>query len=165
MIPIVTSEYSATWKIGKYLNDLLQPFVNKILQPTTFRDEPDFIQKLHQYVHTDKRLRSTTLFCTLKISNYYALDQHNAMIDTVGHFLQDNLASNKFEQLTIQTIKNLLYIYLHYNIFYYNNKIYKLVKGSPTTMSLSETLSTIYLFVWENKITKELQSKNEFFGR
>ncbi|CAF3327476.1 unnamed protein product [Rotaria socialis] len=165
MMPIITSESSATWKIGKYLNDLLRPFVNKILQPTTFRDEPDFIQKLHQYVHIDKRLRATTLFCTLQISNYYALDLHQRMIDTVGCFLQDNLLSNKLEQLTIQTIKNLLHIYLYYNIFYYKNQIYKMAKGSPTTMALSETLSTIYLFVWESRITKELRSKNELFGR
>ncbi|CAF2034186.1 unnamed protein product, partial [Rotaria magnacalcarata] len=165
MVPIITSAYSATWKIGKYLNDLLRPFVNKILQPTTFRDEPDFMQKLLQYVHIDKRLRSTTLFCTLQISNYYALDLHQHMIDTLGCFLRDNLSSNKLEQLTIQTIKNLLHIYLYYNIFYYKNQIYKMAKGSPTTMALSETLSTIYLFVWESRITKELRSKNELFGR
>ncbi|CAF3440255.1 unnamed protein product [Rotaria socialis] len=165
MVPMITSESSATWKIGKYLNDLLRPFVNKILQPTVFRDEPDFIQKLHQYVYTGKRLQSTTLFCTIQILNYYALDLHQEMIDTVGYFLQDNLVSNKLGTLTIQTIKNLLHIYLYYNIFYYKNQIYKIAKGSPTTMALSEILSTIYLFVWESRITKELRSKNELFGR
>ena len=109
--------------------------------------------------------KSTTLFCTIQILNYTALDQHQHIIDTVGCFLQDNSVSNKLGPLTIQTIKNLLYIYLYYNIFYYKNQIYKIVKGSPTTMVLSETLSTIYLFVWESRIIKELRSKNELYGR
>ncbi|CAF2084607.1 unnamed protein product [Rotaria magnacalcarata] len=161
MVPIITSAYSATWKIGKYLNDLLRPFVNKILQPTTFRDEPDLMQKLHQYVYTGKHLQSTTLFCTIQILNYIALDLHQHMIDAVGCFLQDNLVSNKLGPLTIQTIKNLLHIYLYYNIFYYKNQIYKIAKGSPTTMALSETLSTIYLFAWENQLFFTWNNSNE----
>ncbi|CAF0829729.1 unnamed protein product [Adineta steineri] len=38
-------------------------------------------------------------------------------------------------------------------------------KGSPNTMTLSDTLANIYLFDWQKLILKEVQRKNEFFGR
>ncbi|CAF1403740.1 unnamed protein product [Adineta steineri] len=38
-------------------------------------------------------------------------------------------------------------------------------KGSPTTMSLSETLSNIYIFKWQNLIFDHLHKYNEFYGR
>ncbi|CAM4841013.1 unnamed protein product [Rotaria magnacalcarata] len=90
---------------------------------------------------------------------------HKNMIDTVGYFLEDNLVINKLEQVTIQTIKNLLHIFLYNNVFYYKDKIYTLMKGSPNTMPLSDTLPNIFLFTWQKKILKEIKSKNEFFGR
>ena len=165
MVPYITSQHSATWKIGKYLNELLRPFVDKILSSTTFRDEPDFMRKLNDYVYVERHLRPTTLFCSIRISNYFTLDVHKNMIDTVGYYLEDNLVTNKLEQVTIQTIKNLLYIFLYNNVFYYKDKMFTLTKGSPNTMPLSDTLSNIYAFVWQKEILKQLQSNNEFFGR
>ncbi|CAF5185331.1 unnamed protein product, partial [Rotaria magnacalcarata] len=156
LVPYITSQHSATWTIGKYLNELLRPFVDKNLSTTTFRDEPDFMRKLNNYVYVERHLRATTLFCSIKIIN---------MIDTVGYFLEDNLVTNKLEQVTIQTIKNLLHIFLYNNVFYYKDQIYTLTKGSPNTMPLSDALSNIFLFTWQKKILKEIKSKNEFFGR
>ena len=165
MVRYITSQHSATWKIGNYLNELLRPFVDKILSSTTFRDEPDFMYQLYDYIFTKRKLQSTTLFCAITISDYYTLDVHKNMIDTVGYFLEDNLVTNKLEQVTIQTIKNLLYIFLYNNVFYYKDKMFTLTKGSPNTMPLSDTLSNIYVFVWQKEILKQLQSNNEFFGR
>ncbi|CAF5068887.1 unnamed protein product [Rotaria magnacalcarata] len=154
LVPYITSKHSATWRIGKYLNELLRPFVDKNLSITTFRDEPDFMRKLNDYVYVERHLQPTTLFCSIRISNYYTLDIHKSMIDTVGYFLENNLVTNKLEQVTIQTIKNLLYIFLYNNVFYYKDKIYTLMKGSPNTMPLSDTLSNIFLFTWQKKILK-----------
>ncbi|CAF4438602.1 unnamed protein product [Rotaria socialis] len=128
LVPYITSQHSATWRIGKYLNELLRPFVDKNLSTTTFRDEPDFMRKLNDYVYVERHLRATTLFCSIKIINYYTLDIHKNMVDTVGYFLKDNLVTNKLEQVTIQTIKNLLHIFLYNNVFYYKDKIYTLMK-------------------------------------
>ncbi|CAF2113717.1 unnamed protein product, partial [Rotaria magnacalcarata] len=164
LVPYITSKHSPTWRIGKYLNELLRPFVDKNLSTTTFRDEPDFMRKLNDYVYVERHLRATTLFCSIKIINYYTLDIHKNMVDTVGYFLKDNLVTNKLEQVTIQTIKNLLLIFLYNNVFYYKDKIYTLMKGSSNTMPLSDTLSNIFLFTWQKKILKEIKSKNEFFG-
>ncbi|CAF1204862.1 unnamed protein product, partial [Rotaria magnacalcarata] len=113
LVPYITSQHSATWKISKYLNELLRPFVDKILPTTTFRDEPDFMYQLYDHIFTKHELQSTTLFCAIKITNYYTLDTHKNMIDIVGCFLEDNLVPNKLEQVTIQNIKNLLHIFLY----------------------------------------------------
>ncbi|CAF4090589.1 unnamed protein product [Rotaria sordida] len=165
LVPIITSRSSATWEIGKYLNQLLQPFTDKILHSTTFADEIDFIRKLNHYANTERRLRPTTLFCTIKITNFYTLDEHNNMLDIIGYFLQNNLLTNKLESLTIQTIRNLLYVFLYNNIFYYKDNIYKCTKGSPNIMALTETLSNLYLFVWQKKVLKEIDQNIEFLGR
>ncbi|CAF2104345.1 unnamed protein product [Rotaria magnacalcarata] len=165
LVPHVSSHSTATYKIGKYLNELMRPFVGKTLQSTTFRDEVDFMQKLNHYVHTERRLRPTTLFCTIKISNYYTMDTHKNMVDIVGYFLQDNLATPKLEQITIQTVQNLLHIFLYNNVFSYKDKVYTFAKGSPNTMSLTDTLANIYLSVWEKKILKQIKPNNELFGR
>ncbi|CAF4608751.1 unnamed protein product, partial [Rotaria sp. Silwood2] len=44
LVPIITSKLSATWKIGKYLNQLLRSFADEKLHSTTFYDEADFIR-------------------------------------------------------------------------------------------------------------------------
>ncbi|CAF1234049.1 unnamed protein product, partial [Rotaria magnacalcarata] len=145
--PYIISQHSATWRIGKYLNELLRPFVDKILSTTTtFRGEPDFMYQLYDHIFTKHELQSTTLFYAIKITNYYTLNTHKNMIDIVGYFLEDNLVPNKLEQVTIQNIKNLLHIFLYNNVFYYKDQIYTLTKGSPNTMPLSDTLSNIYVF-------------------
>ncbi|CAF1285263.1 unnamed protein product [Rotaria sp. Silwood1] len=165
LVPIVTSQYSTTWKIAKYLNKLLRPYANGVLRSTSFTDETDFIRKLYRYATIERRLRPSTLFCTIKITNFCTLEEHKEMIDVIGYFLQDNLATNKLEPLTIQTIRNLLHLFLHNNIFSYKNSIYKFTKGSPNTLPLTETLSNIYLFVWQKKILKEVNQNIELFGR
>ncbi|CAF4595695.1 unnamed protein product, partial [Rotaria sp. Silwood2] len=135
-ILIITSKQSATSKIDKYLNKLLRPLADEKLYSTTFCDEADFIRKFNHYANIEHRLRPTTLFCTIKISNYYTMDIHKNMIDVVGYFLTDHLAGNKLGPITILTIRNLLHLFLHNNVFYYKNKIYTFTKGSPNTMAL-----------------------------
>ncbi|CAF3740877.1 unnamed protein product [Rotaria sp. Silwood1] len=165
LVPFIATDYSVTWNIGKYLNQLLRPIVDNILRATTFYDEADFIRKLNHYANIEHRLRSTTVLCTITISNFYALDTHKNMLDVVDYFLTDNLASTKLEAPTIPTIRDLLYLFLHNNVFYYKNKIYAFTKGSPNTIPLTETLSNIYLFEWQKKILKEIDENIEFSGR
>ncbi|CAF3234914.1 unnamed protein product, partial [Rotaria socialis] len=50
LVPYIASQHSATWRISKYLNELLRPFVDKIVST----------------VFTKRELQSTTLFCAIK---------------------------------------------------------------------------------------------------
>ncbi|CAF4919803.1 unnamed protein product, partial [Rotaria magnacalcarata] len=62
------------------------------------------------------------------------------------------------------TIKNLVQLFLYNNIFRYNEHIYTFTKGSPTTMPITDTLSSIYLFQWQAKLLRIIKQKDEFFG-
>ncbi|CAF5139049.1 unnamed protein product, partial [Rotaria sp. Silwood1] len=43
LVPVISAQYSATWKIAKHLNRVLRPFVDDKLRSTTFDDDTDFI--------------------------------------------------------------------------------------------------------------------------
>ena len=125
----------------------------------------DFIQKLNHYISTQRRFQPNTLFCSIKITNFYTLDTHENMIGTVSSFLHDHYYTNTTEKFTIQTIKSLLHLFLYNNIFCYKEQIYTFTSGSPNTMPFSETLSNIHLYVWQKRILHPLVRNNEFFGR
>ena len=135
------------------------------MRSSTFHNEADFIEKLIYYAYTRNNLTSTTLFCTVHITNFYTVASHESMIATVGYFLQDNLATNKLEHVTIATIQNLLQLFLYNNVFLYDNTIYTITRGGPNTLPLSDTLSNIWLFGWQKSLSSEVQRYDEMFGR
>lgn len=139
--------------------------VEKTLQSTTFRDEIHFMQQLNYYSCVKHALRPKTLFCTIKITNFYTLDTHKNMIYFVECFLKTYILSSKIENFAINDILNLLHLFLDNNIFCYKDKIYEFIKGSPNTIPFSETLSNIYLSIWEKLITDQLSLKKDLYGR
>lgn len=165
MIPHIVSYHSITSKIARYVNQLLRSYTNAKMKLLTFSDEADFIQKLYHYTYNQYRLKSTTLFCTIQITNYLTLDEHQRMIDTIIYFLQDTSVNNKINHVSIMTIKNLLQLVLYNNLFRYDKTIYTIMKGGPHSMSLCQTLANIYLFDWQKMILEEVQRHNELFGR
>jgi len=162
---MIVSQHSVTSNIAKYINQCLRPFADNKMKALTFRDEADFMQKLNYYAYNEHRLTPTTFFCTIKITNFYTLDDHQTMIDTIISFLRDHSVNNKIDRISIMTMKNLLQLFLYNNVFCYHNIIYTIDKGSPNTMALSDTLSNIYLFDWQKMILKEVGRKYELFGR
>ena len=156
---------SVTSKIGKYVHQLIRSFADNKMKTCTFRDGADFIQQLYAYAYDQRRLKPTTLFCTLHITNMYTSADHQTMVDTVTSFLQENSANNKVNHVSIMTIKNLLQLFLYNNIFSYDNRVYSMTKGSPRTMPLSETLANIYLSDWQRMIMRQVQQHVEIFGR
>lgn len=164
-IPLISSQHTVTSEIAKFLNQLLQPFVEKTLESITFRDEIDFMKKLNHYANVQQHLTPKTLFVTIKITNFYTLDTHENMIEIIEQFLESNLTTKKLGDISIINMKKLLKLFLQNNIFSYNNTIYQFTKGSPNTMGLSETLANIYLSIWQKKLSDAVQEKQEFFGR
>ena len=90
---------------------------------------------------------------------------HAVMADVLEQFLRDTLPGNSLEKVSIVHIKNLVQLFLYNNAFVYDEKMYTCVKGSPTTILLTETLADIYLFQWQKKILKEINARRQFFGR
>jgi hypothetical protein len=161
------------YKISQYLNEIIRPLAQENMKPGTFEDEIDFIQQFDIYASAitttttteESVLTPTTLFCTIKVLNYFTLDTHVNMIDTICNFIQEHVAANRVGKVTIATIKNLLQLSLCHTLFCYKNDLYTFTKGGPTTLPLFDTLSNIYLFVWQKKILRDIQQQKEFFGR
>lgn len=133
--------------------------------PKTFHHEWDFIQKLYHYTYNQRRLQPKTLFCTMKVGNFFTLAAHTPFIDAIVYFIQDNTVMNRVERVPVSTIRNLLQLFLLNNIFCYDGKIYNITRGSPSTIPLSTTLADMYLCQWQRKLENDLSTKHELFGR
>ena len=165
LVPMIVAAQSITSNIARYVNQLIRPFADEKMKPVTFYNEADFMRKLIGYGCDQRRLKPTTLFCTIQVTNFYSLDEHHTMIDTIISFLQDKSVNNKVNQVSINTIKNLLQLYFYNNLFSFQNKIYTMKKGSPNTMPLTETLANIYLYDWQKSVLNQFEYNQELFGR
>ncbi len=144
---------------------------------TRFINECDFMRKLLDYTNNkENHLHPTTLFATIKITNFHTMISHQSMIAALLNFFTDHLATNKvryqpletlkqYQSISIETIKKLTELYLENNIFYYNGKIYKFIKGGPNSLLFNDILSTIYLFHCEKLLFDDPRLKTAFYGR
>ena len=166
LVPIISAYGSPTWLLGRFLDRILRPFVRRVLEATTFDDETHFAWKLRQFCQSNGRaLSPTTLLGTIRVTNYHAMAPHTVMADVLEHFLRDQLPEKRLEKITVDHLKNLVQLFLYNNVFVYEERIYTCVKGSPTTIPLSETLANIYLFQWQKPLLKLIKDRRQFFGR
>ena len=165
MIPIIVAYESPTWLLGRFLDRLLRPVVRRAMNRTGIDDETDLAVKLQQFYQSRRLWTTKTLLATIHIKNFSAMATHSYMADVLEYFLLDHLAGHSIEKISILHLKNLLQIFLYHNVFAYGEKIYKCLKGSPTTMPLTETLANIYLCNWEKILVREVKTRQQFFGR
>ena len=164
---MVVAQRSATSRLASFLDQLLRPIVRPFVESALLRNGTDFIHKFDQYIEDDKgpRLRPTTQFVTIKIHNFDTMVPHGIILSAFQDFLTDYIIVPKIENLTLGKIFRLTSSFLHNNRFYYNNKIYRFVKGGPASFPLIKTLSNIYLFQCFKLLAKQCIIKNEFYGR
>ena len=108
---------------------------------------------------------SKTSFVTIKILDLYNKVSHVLICDALGRFLSKVLDTGRYQKLSIDTITQLTEIVLHNNIFTYNGNIYRHIKGSPLSLSLTRTLCNIYLYDWQSSFIGKLAYNEEFYGR
>lgn len=143
---------SPTSKLDRFLHELLRPVVDRYLPTAKSLDEYEFMSRVHDHVYLKQRLQSTTNFCRITIKNYGHFYDHDQMIDRLGQFLYDNLATNRIDELSIPTIQYLLRLYLLNNHFSYRNDIYCWRKGSPLMHSLTHLLIHICIDDWHKRL-------------
>ena len=78
--------------------------------------------------------------------------------DAFNHFLFSNT-------LTLDAIKSLARIVLTENIFIYENKYYRQIKGGAMGSAFTLTLANIFMWDWEQKIAEKQRNSNELYGR
>ena len=61
--PMIAAQHSVTSRIARYLHRLLRPLMASAMQRRVFTDEPDLIQRLRHYSHTEQRLQPSHVVC------------------------------------------------------------------------------------------------------
>lgn len=174
--PMVAAYHSPTARLAQFLQQLLRPLIQHGLRRTSFVNESDFIDRLHQYTQVDQRVRSTTFLATVTSTTFPTMTiPHATLIEHIRFFLQFHLVNNRLEYtstftgrsqaITIHTCVRLIELFLQHNLFYYEKKIYKFTKGAPNTFILTELLSIMYLSIWQRYLFEDPRSTNEFIGR
>ena len=90
---------------------------------------------------------------------------HTDMLTALKDFLDDHLSVPAVKDIPIRKIIDLTDLFLKNNRFYYDNKIYRFTKGSPTSLSLSETLCQIYAFELQKVLLREPSIRSELYGQ
>lgn len=159
-------KHSITCRLAQYLDNLLQPIIRIYLRSTLFLNGASFLQQLHAFTEDKTHpIRSTTIFASLIVTNFYHMVSHETMLHTLKDFLISHTIEPCIEDVPIYKILRLTELFLYNNRFYYKNKIYKFSKGGPTSLLYVRTLSNIYLYQWHKLFLKQSSMKNEFFGR
>ncbi|CAF5225152.1 unnamed protein product, partial [Rotaria magnacalcarata] len=77
---MMTTQYRATYRLEKFLNQLLQPVIDIHQQGRIFHNGTDFFEKFHNYIDQYDRLRSTTNLVTITINNFHHLTPHHILL-------------------------------------------------------------------------------------
>lgn len=165
MKPIVVARKSATSRLASFLDQLLRPAIQRHEQSTAFIDGTDFIRKLDEFSLDKKRFNTNTNFVTITIKNLEFMYPHGQLLTTLQEYLNENLATGFIENISINEIIHLTALFLHHTRVYYDHKIYRFLKGSPSSCSLTETLSNISAYQWQKNILLERSIMNELYGR
>jgi hypothetical protein len=67
--------------------------------------------------------------------------------------------------MTIDAIESLARIVLTENVFIYENKYYRQIKGGAMGSPFTLTLENIFMWHWEQKIVEQQRNSNELYGR
>lgn len=164
--PIVVARKSATSRLAHFLDRLLRPAVQRHTYGTTFTDGNDFIYKLHQFSSNKKRFLPSTTFVTMTIKNLDIMLPHGELLIVLQDYLNEHLVVSSIENISIHEIIRLTSLFLHQTRVYYDHKIYRFLKGSPSSLPFTQTLLNISAFQWQQKnLLQEPLISREFFGR
>ena len=163
--PVVVSHHSATSRLARFLDRLLRPIVQIETQSTMFKNGADFIRKLNRHTENPCRFHEKTVFILITVFNFHMMIPHGIMLITLTDFLHRCLPTPEIEDISVNRIIRLTALFLHYNRFYYDHKIYRFAKGSPKCFPFTETLLNIYLTQWQQLLIRDPLMQDQFFGR
>ena len=145
------------------LDRLIRPLFDQHIQQTTFIDGVQFIRRLNVYVNLGL-LKPTTQLCTCDITDLYTMLPQEESIRILKKFL------NKFnyqhvQGMTMDAIGHLARLVLTENVFIYEHKYYRQIKGGAMGSPFTLTLANIFMWHWEQKLVEHQQNSNELYGR
>ncbi|CAF1417810.1 unnamed protein product [Rotaria sordida] len=158
-------QHCPIYTLATYLNQLLRPLFDNFSRSTTFLNGGDFIQKLQYYCIQLDLLLPKTYFATFKIHDLYTKISHSALLEALNIFLMNPLVNDQHQKLSSDAIQELTAIVLRNNVFSYNGKIYRFIKGGPLNLPLIELLCHIYMHHWQYSLVTHICLKDAFYGR
>ncbi|CAF1417784.1 unnamed protein product [Rotaria sordida] len=162
--PIVAAIHAPATEIFKFLNDLLAPKFLRVARQTTFINGIDLVQALEKYV-ANGYLKPTTLFITFDVENLYTMIPRQGDLEVLLQFLERNLRNNKIGTLRIDDIMRMARLVLDTNIFVYEKKHYRQIRGGAMGSAFTQTLANIYMLDWEQQLIHDQQVDQEIYRR
>ncbi|CAF3270828.1 unnamed protein product [Rotaria sp. Silwood2] len=162
--PIVAAIHAPATEVSKFLNDLLAPVFLRIARKTTFINGIDLVRALEKYV-ADGHLKPTTLLITFDVENLYTMIPRQGALEALMQFLERHLRNRKIGTLHIDDIMRMARLVLDTNVFAYENKYYRQIRGGAMGSAFTQTLANIYMLDWEQKLIEYQQADKEIYGR
>lgn len=134
--PIVSACNSCTDHISKYIDSVLQPFMQSL--PSYIKDTSDFLAKLKQH----KLNHGKTYLVTLDVSSLYTNIPHEEGIDACKHFMENN---NYNGNLSIDNICKLIRVVLENNFFQFDNVYYLQKLGTAMGSPMAPAFASLFM--------------------
>lgn len=155
-------------RISDYLSDLLWSILDRVTHCQKFSEGADAIQALESYKQYNL-LHPTTLFVTFTMDDLCVVFPHQETLKALEHFLYTYaLFDEEFLQqnISIETIMQLVHLVLNNQYFVYNNKLYRQNAGGASGSPLTIPLAYIYFFHCKPILMNMLmENREEIFGR
>ncbi|CAF3768809.1 unnamed protein product [Rotaria socialis] len=162
--PIVAAIHAPATQLSKFLNDLLAPVFLRVARETTFINGIDLVRTLEKYV-IDKQLKPTTLFVSFDVENLYTMIPRQGALIALIEFLERYLPNKRIGTFSINDIVRMARLVLDTNVFVYENKYFRQIRGGAMGSAFTQTLANIYMFEWEQDLLQIQQANKEIYGR
>ncbi|CAF3397453.1 unnamed protein product, partial [Rotaria sp. Silwood2] len=161
--PIVSGMNSPTIKISKMLDELIRPLYDQYAKETSIIDGVDLIRRLEEHASLGL-LKATTLLCTSDVTDLYTMLPQEESIAILKQFLLQHSRTH-IKNMTIDAIESLARIVLTENVFTYNNKYYRQIKGGAMGSPFTLTLANIFMWHWEQNLVAIQKTSGSLYGR
>ncbi|CAF4518424.1 unnamed protein product, partial [Rotaria sp. Silwood1] len=156
---------SPIYALANYLDEILRPLFENYSSSTTSLNGGDFMQKLDYYSTQQNFLKPQTNFATFKIHNLSMNVSHSSLLRALGTFLVSPLVDNRFYKLSSEDIEALMALVLKNIFFTFNKKLYRVTKGYPLNLPITDLLCNIYLHDWQTSLLRQIHLKELFYSR
>lgn len=160
-----TVRYAFVRRLATFLNEFLQPFVLRTVRSTVALNSIDFLHRLDAYCQQPYGLIDTTRFLKIELVNIYRRFSHERILTCLANYLQSVFVIHRHENLTIDTIMELVRIVLKNQFVYHENSIYQLNTGAFEHLPLIRTLLNIYIDDWQRPFLRQARISEQFYIR
>lgn len=151
--PIISGNDSLTESVSKYIDYFIKPCLSSL--PAFVQDTTDVLNKITQL----QNIGSDTYLVTMDVEALYTNIEHTQGLAALTHFLSRRSES---EMPPTDFLLSLTKWTLNNNIFIFQDKTFKQIKGCAIGACYSPSYADLFLGKWEEDFVLN-QEKNAFF--